>query len=199
MAAKIQFSRISFKILDEDNFKKMSSFSCGNNDLDIFFQKEVFICSKCHMFSAYCVLYDNDIVAAFTLANDSLVIEYEDKTDVKDCMKENAPLGKDSLYDEYFETMNVFPAINIGHLAVKSDLQSQGIGEYILNYVIYTFLNYSIAGCLFVTVDALNNSRTNMFYCRNGFNFQTSKDIKATTRRMYFPLNIYRKIIEFSD
>lgn len=199
MAAKIQFSKISFKILNEDYFNQMSSFSCGNNDLDIFFQKEVYICSKCHMFSAYCVLYDNNIVAAFTLANDSLVIEYDDKTDVKDCMKEYAPLGKDSLYDEYFEKMSVFPAINIGHLAVRSDLQSQGIGEYILNYVIYTFLNYSIAGCLFVTVDALNNSRTNNFYCKNGFICQTSKDITATTRRMYFPLNIYRKINDFSD
>ncbi|MCQ2307673.1 MAG: GNAT family N-acetyltransferase [Bacteroidales bacterium] len=177
----------------------MSSFSCGNNNLDVFFQKEVFICSQCHMFSAYYVLYENDIVAAFTLANDSLVIEYDDKTDVRNSMSENAPLGKDSLYDDYFETMNVFPAINIGHLAVKSDLQSQGIGEYILNYVIYTFLNYSTAGCLFVTVDALNNSRTNNFYCRNGFIFQTTKDIKAATRRMYFPLNIYRKINEFSN
>lgn len=59
---------------------------------------------------------------------------------------------------------------------------------------VHLFINaidYNISGCQFITVDSLNNPRTNKFYLKYGFINQTNTDINKTTRRMYFPLKIY--------
>ena len=191
MAEKIQFSEINIEKITEDDLFELSSFSCGNQTLDSFFQKEALICDKCHMFSAYCAKYHNTIIAAFTLANDSLFLEIEDKEDIRQAIDNSKP--HKLIYDNYFDVSNSFPAINIGHLAVKSECQSLGIGRFILQLVRYYYWAYTVSGCLFITVDSLNNRRTNKFYDRNGFIFQTSKDINAETRRMYFPINLYRE------
>ena len=193
MAGKIQFSDIRIEKITEDDLNKLSSFSCGNETLDNFFHKEVYMCDRCHMFSAFCVKYDNTIIAVFTLANDSLFIENEDKREVLSALSENSPTDNESIYEKYFDISETFPAINIGHFAVQKEYQSHGIGEYILQFLRYTYYNYTTSGCLFITVDSLNNSRTNKFYVRNGFIFQTSKDIFSETRRMYFPINLYRE------
>ncbi|MBO4574911.1 MAG: GNAT family N-acetyltransferase [Bacteroidales bacterium] len=194
MVEKIQFSDIRIEKITEDDLNKLSSFSCGNNLLDSFFHKEVVVCDQCHMFSAYCVKYNNAIIAAFTLANDSLFLESDDKDDMASAFSNNKSMTNDRIYKDYFGKSNSFPAINIGHLAVRTDYQSKGVGEYIIRYLRYRFANYNVSGCLFITVDSLNNSRTNKFYDRNGFLFQTSKDINSETRRMYFPINLYREI-----
>lgn len=70
-------------------------------------------------------------------------------------------------------------------------MQSKGIGEQILDFVLYTFSNYNISGCQFITVDSLNNSRTNKFYAKNGFLNQTDSDKHSSTRRMYLPIQLF--------
>lgn len=97
-----------------------------------------------------------------------------------------------SEYVSIFENQTSYPAINIGHLGVKEDFQSKGIGQKIIDFVIYTFCNYNMSGCQFITVDSLNNKRTNKFYSRNYFYNQTNSDCTSATRRMYKPLQIYK-------
>ena len=102
--------------------------------------------------------------------------------------------SKVKINDEYiptFEKQTSFPAINIGHLGVRTDLQCKGIGEQILDFVLYTFSNFDISGFQFITVDSLNNSRTNKFYARNGFVNQTNSDNCNSTRRMYLPIQLF--------
>lgn len=116
----------------------------------------------------------------FTLANDVLALEYEDQIDFPDLADE---------YCDIFRKQPTYPAINIGHLAVRKDLQSKGIGKLIVEFVQMTFATARIAGCQFVTVDALNNLRAISFYQdRLGFEFQTLSDLGKHTRRMYFSL-----------
>lgn len=192
MVEKTQFSDINIsinKLLRED-FEQVLSFSCGCEELDKFFHEEIYLCSKHHHVSAYCAknTHGNEIVAIFTIANDSVVIDnIEEKEDF-------VIESKTKISDEYistFKKQTSFPAINIGHLGVHKDLQSKGIGQQILDFALYTFSNYNISGCQFITVDSLNNLRTNKFYAKNGFLNQTDSDKYFSTRRMYLPIQLF--------
>lgn len=186
MEEKTQSSDINIIIekLSDDDYRQLSSFSCGTEKLDGFFHNELEQCVKYKYLSAYCAKLSttNEIIALFTLANDSVVIgQLNDKDDFITEMKE-------ILNDEYaetFENQTSFPAVNIGHLGVRKDYQSRGVGRQIVEFVIYTFSKYDTSGCQFITVDSLNNPRTNKFYLRNGFSNQTNSDIMSDTRRMY--------------
>jgi ribosomal protein S18 acetylase RimI-like enzyme len=118
-------------------------------------------------------------VAVFTLANDSIMLEPDDKDDFPNL---------DDEYKNIFPNQTSFPAVNIGHLGVKKELQGRGIGEIVVRYVWETFSRFEIAGCQFITVDALNNQRVNRFYQKLGFEYQSLNDHFRSTRRMYLDL-----------
>ncbi|SEG09305.1 GNAT family N-acetyltransferase [Parabacteroides chinchillae] len=191
MAERTQFSDIDFTISLLTDYDDLSSFSCGCEELDLFFHKEVNLCVKYKYVSTYSVKNKkNDILALFTLAHDSVV--FQSSEDKDDFIEESCGL----INKEYIETFvgqSAFPAINIGHLTVRSDIQGKGIGTFVLNFVIGTFIEYKMSGCQFITVDSLNNPATNKFYCKNGFMNQTNNDYFHSTRRMYLPLRIYQE------
>lgn len=184
MEASTPSSQIEFDIrrVNNDDFTKLSSFTCGVDSLDTFFQLEVEECVRNHYLAAYVAVNPNEeIIAAFTLMNDALMITSED---------ERNDLIEDISYcnDEFADFLNLqtsYPAINIGHLGTAIDYQRHAIGRSIIDLVVETFTQYKQAGCQFITVDALNNKATTKFYLSNGFTFQTDKDFFATTRRMY--------------
>lgn len=192
MAVKTQYLDINISInkLMREDHKQVLSFSCGCDELDKFFHQEMCLCAKHHYISAYCAkdIMDNKIVAIFTLSNDSVVI---DNVEDKDDFVEESKTKINGEYIATFEKQTSFPSINIGHLGVRTDLHSKGIGEQILDFVLYTFSNYDISGCQFITVDSLNNSRTNKFYTRYGFVNQTNNDNYCSTRRMYIPIQLF--------
>lgn len=193
MEEEIQFSEIEISIekLKEEDSKELSSFSCGVNELDSFFHNEILICSKYHYFSSYCArnIVDNEIVAVFTLANDAVML---DNSEDRDDFIEQSSYSIQEEYKAIFQMQTSFPAVNIGHLGVRRDMQSKRIGEKILDFILNTFIYYDVSGCQFITVDSLNNSRTNKFYSKNGFSFQTNTDMCKPTRRMYLPIELYR-------
>ena len=178
-------SEIDFRIqlMVDADFKKMSAVSCHVETLDHFFRHEVKNCVSHKYLAAYCARsFTGEIIAAFTLMNDSLMIISENEK-------------SDFINDLFFETktetvdflkkQTAYPAINIGHLGTAILYQGQGIGTAIIDLVAETYANYRQAGCQFITVDALNNPRTIRFYQSNGFSFQTNKDFYSPTRRMY--------------
>lgn len=184
MEAKTQFSAndLDLSPLIESDAQSLSNFSCGVDEIDEFFHNEVFLCAKYKYLMPYkwTLKSTGEIVGVFTLANDTIRLEYEDIIDFP-----NLPLE----YTNIFNRQCTYPAINIGHLAVRSDLQSGGIGKSIVEFVRMTFTNYRGAGCQFITVDALNNSRTINFYNHKlGFEFQTVFDRGEHTRRMYLDI-----------
>ncbi len=182
---------ISIERLREEDSCGLSSFSCGVDALDTFFHDEILICSKYHYFSSYCArsIADGEIVAVFTLANDAVILG---NSDDKDDFIEQSSCKINDEYIPIFQQQTSFPAVNIGHLGVRSDMQSKGIGEQVLDFILNTFIAYDVSGCQFITVDSLNNPDTNKFYVRNGFSFQTNSDMYKPTRRMYLPIELYR-------
>lgn len=184
MAEKTLFS-ISDVILsriEESDYRSLSRFSCGCDEIDDVFHNELPLCHKYGYLVPYkCLLKDTgEIAGLFTLANDILKLEYEDRADFPNLSGE---------YADIFMRQPTYPAVNIGHLAVRKDLQSRGIGRIIVEFVRMSFSNTKVAGCQFVTVDALNNHRTLGFYQdKLGFEFQTLSDLGKHTRRMYLDI-----------
>lgn len=169
--------------MTEADYNNLSAFSCGDNELDNFFQHEVKECVKRHYLSAYCaVLHSGEIIAAFTLMNDALMLLGETEKDdfINDLCFE---IEEDAI--EFFNRQTSYPAINIGHLGTCIKYQSNGVGTAIIDLIADTFRNLKQSGCQFMTVDALRNDRTLKFYRSCGFSFQTNKDFYSSTRRMY--------------
>lgn len=191
MEEKTPFSAIEFNILplaDEDK-AAIQAFSCGCQELDDFFHHEVFLCARYGYVAAFCAKNNKgEIIALFTLANDAIVLS---STYEKQDFVEEVTEWVNDAYQTIFEKQSSFPAINIGHLAVRTDYQCKHIGKDILDFVEATFSSYRAAGCQFITVDSLNNPRTNKFYMSNGFQLQTNSDAHLPTRRMYLPINLY--------
>ncbi|MDE5900120.1 MAG: GNAT family N-acetyltransferase [Muribaculaceae bacterium] len=170
--------------MNDADYKNMSAFSCGVDELDNFFRREVRECVEHHYLSAYCaVLNSGELVAAFALMNDALMIADETaKEDFIDDLK--IEIDSEEIVS-FFDRQSAYPAINISHLGVQSEYQHKGIGTAIVDLVAGTFSIYNQAGCQFITVDAINCSETIKFYHSNGFSIQTQKDIYSPTRRMY--------------
>ena len=175
--------KYQIRLLTDADYENMPAFSCGVRELDNFFHFEVKECVKYRYLSAYCAyLNSGEIVAAFTLMNDALMIPGQtEKEDFIDDLRFEA--GADIV--DFINCQSSYPAINIGHLGTSTKYQSKGIGTAIIDLVADTFANYKQAGCQFITVDALNNNKTIKFYQDNLFTFQTNKDIRSQTRRMY--------------
>lgn len=185
MEGKTHCLDIDFQIrlLTENDFESLSSFTCGVDELDYFFRNEVKECIKYHYLSAYCAfLNSGEIIAAFTLMNDALMIAnpYEKEEFIEDVKFETT----EDIVD-FFSRQTSYPAINIGHLATSIKYQGHGVGSAIIDLVAETYANDSRAGCQFITVDSLNNPNTNKFYTKNLFFNQTDKDSTRPTRRMY--------------
>lgn len=181
---------IELSRLEDSDFNDLADFSCGVDKIDDFFHDEAALCSKYHYLIPYkCKLSKTgEIIGAFTLANDLLALEEDDKIDFPSMNPE---------YNWIFKRQRSYPAINIGHLAVKTEYQSKGLGKIIVDFVAATFANQPLAGCQFVTVDALKNPRTLDFYqLKLGFEFLTFRDADSShhTRRMY--LDIFTGIID---
>lgn len=165
------------------DYDKMSAFSCGVAELDDFFHHEVEQCVEYRYLSAYCAkLNSGEIIAAFTLMNDALMIAGQDD---KEDFLEDLRFEQEGHIVDFLSRQPTFPAVNIGHLGVSVDCQGSGVGTAIIDLVVDTFANYRNSGCQFVTVDALRDERTFNFYRKNYFSFQTNKDFYSSTRRMY--------------
>ncbi len=169
--------------MTDADFERMSAFSCGVKELDDFFHLEVKECVQRRYLSAYSVFLESgEIVAAFTLMNDALMISSQSE---KDDFIEDLKFETDEDIASFLNRQSSYPAINIGHLGTLEKYQDMGIGSMIIDLVADTYGKYRQSGCQFITVDALNNPRTIKFYYKNCFGFQTSRDSTSQTRRMY--------------
>ena len=197
---KIQFSASDLDItkLNEDDKDDLSSFSCGKddcyNELNAFFQsQELYLSNKYHYYSVYVVRLKktSELIAVFTLANDCIVLKSEE--DEEDLKEELRPEVADE-YCKILEKQTSYPAINIGHLGVKEEYQSCRIGGTLVNFIIGSFINFDQAGCQFITVDSLNNSRTNKFYSSHNFSNLSNSDFSCVTQRKYLLLECVKKV-----
>ena len=170
-------------------------FSCGNEDLDDFFQNDSLAYEKQMMGKSYC-FYDKEkpeqIVAAFTVSNASIHNRMLTSSAKKN-MAQNVDREKANIN---------FPAVLIGRLGINSSYQGKGIGTELMNFIKVWFIEPSNkTACRYLLVDAYNNPATLNYYQHNGFKFifnnvQSEKKYRQLehiegelhTRLMYFDL-----------
>lgn len=161
-------------------------FNCDNSDLNAF----LFDDAKEHLQELLAVTYllenDRETVAYFSVLNDSIREIDTSKSRYKKILG-LIPYPLRKRYKSH-------PSVKVGRFAVNKNYQSQGIGSELIDYIKGYFLDNNKTGCRFITVDALNNTRTITFYKNNGFEFLTEKDKSDDERLMFFDLIYYRDL-----
>ena len=171
--------KIEIVRLKEDT--PISSFDCGDNDLNDFLLNDAKNYLKSMLAVTYLIKIENKIAAYFCLSNDGLtwttVLTAEEKS-LWNKVGRKIPNSK---------RRKTYPAVKIGRLAVAKQYSGFGIGRLIIDAVRIMYISEPHhAGCRFVTVDAYRTALS--FYERNDFRYLTTKDTEDETRIMYFDL-----------
>ena len=171
--------KIAIVRLEEDT--PISSFDCGDNDLNDFLQND----AKNYLMSMLAVTYlinvENKIAAYFCLSNDGLT-----RTTILTA-EEKSLWNKVGRKISNSKRRKTYPAVKIGRLAVAKQYSGFGIGRLIIDAVRMMYISEPHhAGCRFVTVDAYRSAL--LFYEKNDFRYLTTKDVDDDTRTMYFDL-----------
>lgn len=159
------------------DFKELSNFYCGENQMDEFIHENLQECSENHFCTTYCVRQKNTgkIAAIFSLSFDSVDIEQDDFEDMRiGAAGTELPAVSDSFRDR-FEEKYTYPALEITYLAVAKEFQHMKLGSRIVEDICLMAKKQSLGGCLFVTVLALHKPTYSAvsFYERCHFAKQT--------------------------
>ncbi len=174
--------------------KEIEGFSCGDIDLDEFFNKDCFAYSNELLGKTYCFKLDKKpqtVVCAFTLANAGIRV-----SDLP-----NARKKKIESNIPHVKSLKDYPAVLVARLGVSKDFRGFHIGSDALSYIKLWFLEpNNKTGCRFMIVDAYNTPSTISFYKQNGFKevFSTEQQEKdyrhigvensLSTRLLYYDL-----------
>ena len=162
----------------------IKSFDCSNSDLNDFLFDDALLYTKYRNYITYIIGNNDETIAYYSLANDSLRLSPQNDEEL---LEQLMPIIEDAP-DEYVSDMinsASFPAVKIGRLAVNHKYQKLGIGTFILNAIIDSFIGENKTGCQFITVESINTPGINHFYQRNGFNYLTIADHVSSVRQMY--------------
>ena len=171
-------------------------FSCGDDDLDEFFSRDVFLYEEELLGKTYCWVNkrnQHQIVAIATLSYDGI------KTYTLDNPSRNAFQRKIPQQKRH----RSYPAVLIGRLGVNNSFQGNGlnVGTQLMNVLKYWFVDENNkAACRYMLVDAYNKDSTIHYYTKNGFKplykteqrekdaFGISVDEELRSRVMFFDL-----------
>jgi GNAT superfamily N-acetyltransferase len=166
-------------------------FRFGIKKMDDFIHEGLDLSVKNNFCKLYKVSRDEEIVALFALSFDSLILDYEDKTE----LKQTESVGVDSRYEEVFWSKRHYPALEIAYLAVREDLRGSDIGSFLINSIAEMAAGQKLAGCQFLTVEALSKAKekeqdysATAFYYKNHFESCELPNSTKDTMRMYRPL-----------
>lgn len=168
--------------LNED--ESVSSFDCGDDDLNDFILNDV----RAYRYAKLAVTYVmcnkedfNHVLAFCSLANDRVSMsDFESRTEFNRFRKhQHFPQSK---------RMKSYPAVKLCRLAVDNSAKGKSAGSMMLDFVKSYFVSDNKTGCRFITVDAYIDAIP--FYEKNGFVPLNSDDEDSTyTRLLYFDLN----------
>lgn len=176
-----------FLLCPVDDFTVFTGFSCGTSegakDLNDFIQNDAWRHDRDMIARTYALWYKfedgtlSEVPLAFaSLLNDSIPFDDERKRKMPSGLR----------YDSY-------PAVKIGRLGVRVEVQKQGVGKSFLGLIKLLFLNQNRTGCRFITVDSYNEEKPRRLYLSSGFDFFNEDDQGEKTRLLYLDLLRYSK------
>lgn len=159
----------------------ISSFDCGDSDLNDFILNESQLYRKARLAVSYIIerKESKDVIGFFSLANDRVSIsDFENKSDFNKFRKRRFVNEK---------RIKSYPATKICRLGVDISEKGKSLGTFILDFVKSYFVFDNKTGCRFLTVDAYVDAIP--FYTQNGFlplNEETDND---HTKLLFFDLD----------
>ena len=180
--------------LDEEILESCHHFTCGDDDLDDFFQNDAMRYKKELLGKTYCFVLDekpDTVVCMFTLSNDSIRVDVIPNNRGRK-LSQDIPREK---------RMRRYPGVLIGRLGINVEFRNQGIGTELLDFIKSWFIDEeNKTGCRFLIVDAYNKEAPLGFYQKNAFLYlfsteeQEAENLgydvtkKLHTRLMYYDL-----------
>ncbi len=147
----------------------LHDFSCGVPNLDRFLVDDALDYAVAGLTQTVVVFSAEDPIpsAYFSLSTDGMPLDF---------------VEKNHLYLNFDCPLNYFPAVKITKLAVRSSLQSKGMGTSLIG-AIEGLAHTPQVSIRLLTVDAANNSRAMSFYLRHGFRISRRHEERVRTRR----------------
>jgi GNAT superfamily N-acetyltransferase len=179
MSAQIVSVPADIRLVRLEENTVIPPFESEDKDLNDFLLNDAKNYLKSLLAVTYMYQTDDEIIAYFSLSNDSLIKNDGEKPAWN---KINRTIPNDKRRRSY-------PAVKIGRLAVAKKYAGMGIGSLALLTVQNMYINeLQHAGCRFLMVDAYRDALP--FYQKNDFKILTEQDLDDTTRIMYFDLKI---------
>ena len=153
------------------DFKLLSSFKSGVEQMDEFIQGNFHYSIENHYCVAYGAFLEGELIAVFALSFDSLDLDSDDKEELMTGMSVTGTPEVDWNYKDTFYAKSRYPALDIAYLAVSESWRGQHIGEFIVDEIARIARTQLLAGCQFLTVEALSTKEYSAvgFYSHCGF------------------------------
>lgn len=158
----------------------VSSFDCGDEDLNDFILNESVLYRQARLAVTYIIETKgtNNVVGFFSLANDRVSIsDFENKTEFNRFRKKRFINEK---------RLKSYPAAKICRLGIDLSAKGQSLGTFILDFIKSYFVIDNKTGCRFITVDAYNDAVP--FYLKNDFLPLSEEADTDKTKLLFFDL-----------
>lgn len=167
---KIPFSSLKFEILNESH--DVNSFKCGDRTLDNFLKERALSDQKARWSTTYVVVYNNIIVAYFTILNDTVSLNKK----LDNCIDEHFR----ELFKLRRKPYTTIPAKKLGRISVIKEFKRREIGKNILRKICRIVTPpIPTGGAVFLTADAYKKS----FEFYNKLNF-VKFNVKTKTKEI---------------
>ena len=176
---KKSYEKLRVRKLNPD--ERVTSFDCGDEDLNSFILEEAPLYRKVLLAMTY-VVEDGEsgkVLAYFSLANDKVSLsDFESKTEFNRFRRKRFVNEK---------RLKSYPAGKLCRLAVDNAAKNLHIGSNLIRFIKGYFITDNKTGCRFLTVDAYADAIP--FYLKNGFVPLNEDDAGQATRLLFFDLN----------
>ena len=166
-----------FELLTEEF--DLSKFDCDDQDINEFLKEDALNNQREQMANTYIFHQGKEVKAFFSILNDCLHDKGYEPNVWNKFHRKRIPNSK---------RIKHYPAVRVGRLGVCKELQGSGVAYELMDFIKgYSIMELKPA-CRLLLLDAYNKPKQIKYYTQNGFIFLDERNVKDTTRLMYYDL-----------
>lgn len=171
----------------------LKDFFCGIDSMDNFIHQDFSMSLENHYCKAYVVKdASENILAMFALSFDSIDLDSDDREELQEGLSFAGTPDIEYDYQDTFYSKQRYPALDIAYLAVNKNFRNHGLGSTIIEMIVDKAIQQNLAGCQFLTVEALKTKEYSAvgFYTKCGFAPNELPNPNKDTLRMFKTLRV---------